>query len=81
MFGGRPSAEVREVFKHPGDIGFRDIEDFELPEGFEILNMPGHTFGMIGVKTPDDVWFVADSIMNRKALKKNPFGFLINVER
>lgn len=80
MFGGRPSAEVREVFKHPGDIGFRDIEDFELPEGFEILHMPGHTFGMIGVKTPDDVWFVADSIMNRKALKKYPFGFLINVE-
>ena len=80
MFGGRPSARVREVFKHPGDIGFKDIEDFELPEGLEILHMPGHTFGMIGVKTSDDVWFLSDSIMNRKALKKYPFGFLINVE-
>ena len=80
MFGGRPSARVREVFLHPGDIGFRDIEEFELPEGLEILHMPGHTFGMIGVKTSDGVWFLSDSIMNRKALKKYPLGFLINVE-
>lgn len=42
--------------------------------------MPGHTFGMIGIKTSDDVWFVGDALMNRKALKKYPFGYLINVE-
>ncbi len=80
MFGGRPSAGVREVFMHPGDIGFRDIENFQLPEGLEYVHMPGHTFGMIGVKTSDDVWFLSDALMNRKALKKYPFGFLINVE-
>ena len=80
MFGGRPSALVRKAFLHPGDIGFQNIEDFQLPEGLEYIHMPGHTFGMIGVKTSDGVWFVADSLMNRKALKKYPFGYLINVE-
>lgn len=81
MFGGRPSELVRTAFLHPGDIGFQNIEDFDLPEGFEYVAMPGHTFGMIGVKTPDDVWFVADSLMNYKALDKYPFGYLIDVEK
>lgn len=81
MFGARPSALVRKAFEHPGDIGFQNIEDFQLPEGFEIVPFPGHTFGMIGVKTPDDVWFVADALMNYKALDKYPFGYLIDVEK
>ena len=80
MFGGKPSALVREVFRHPGKIGFKDIESFDLPEGLEIVALPGHTFGMIGVKTSDGVWFVSDALLNRRALEKYPFGYLIDVE-
>lgn len=80
MFGGKPSESVCKAFLHPGDIGFENIENFQLPAGMECISLPGHTFGMIGVKTPDDVWFVADSLMNRKALVKYPFGYLIDVE-
>lgn len=79
MFGGKPSAAVRNAFLHPGDIGFQNIEEFQLPEGFEYIRMPGHTFGMISIKTPDDVWFVGDSLLNRKALEKYPFGYLTDV--
>lgn len=81
MFGGRPSKMIQQVFLHPGDIGFKDLEDFQLPEGLEIMEMPGHTFGMVGVKTGDGVWFVSDALMNRKALVKYSFGFLIDVEK
>lgn len=81
MFGGHPSKLVQEAFLHPGKIGFRPIEELELPEGMEILDMPGHTFGMIGVKTPDDVWFLGDALMNSRALEKYPFGYLIDVEK
>lgn len=46
----------------------------------EIVELPGHTFGMVGVKTSDDVWFVSDALLNRRALEKYPFGYLIDVE-
>lgn len=80
MFGGKPSKSVSKAFLHPGDIGFENIENLQLPEGMEYISLSGHTFGMIGVKTPDDVWFIADSLMNSKALVKYPFGYLIDVE-
>jgi len=48
--------------------------------GLEIVELPGHTFGMVGVKTSDNVWFVSDALLNRRALEKYPFGYLIDVE-
>ena len=48
--------------------------------GLEITELPGHTFGMVGVKTSDNVWFVSDALLNRRALEKYPFGYLVDVE-
>lgn len=80
MYGGDPFRELRHIFLHPGPIGFRDIEDFKLPEGLEYVRLPGHTFGMIGIKTSDDVWFIADSVLNSRCLEKYQFGYLVDVE-
>ncbi len=55
-------------------------EQYGPEVGLEIVELPGHTFGMIGVKTSDDVWFVSDALLNRRALEKYPFGYLIDVE-
>lgn len=80
MYGGYPFRELRQTFPHPGPIGFRDIEDFQLPEGLEYIRLPGHTFGMIGVKTSDGVWFIGDSVLNSRCLEKYQFGYLVDVE-
>lgn len=55
-------------------------EQYGPEVGIEIVELPGHTFGMVGVKTSDDVWFVSDALLNRRALEKYPFGYLIDVE-
>ncbi len=55
-------------------------EQYGPEVGLEIVELPGHTFGMVGVKTSDDVWFVSDALLNRRALEKYPFGYLIDVE-
>ncbi len=81
MFGGYPFRQMKQFFDHPGPIGFRDIEDFALPHGLEYMDLPGHSFGMIGVKTPDDVWFLGDSVLNQKCLEKYQFGYLVDVEK
>ena len=55
-------------------------EQYGPEVSLEIVPLPGHTFGMVGVKTSDDVWFVSDALLNRRALEKYPFGYLIDVE-
>ncbi len=78
MNGGYPCRKLRTIFSHPGMIGFRSIEKNTL-EGIEWTYLPGHTFGMIGVRTSDDIWFLADSYLSRKYLEKRSFGYLYDV--
>jgi len=78
--GGMPGIGLRRVFKHPGKIGFEPIEDNEL-EGIEWIYLPGHTFGMIGVKTSDDVWFLGDSYLSAEYLDRKSFGYLYNLDK
>ncbi|MBQ3521107.1 MAG: MBL fold metallo-hydrolase, partial [Firmicutes bacterium] len=91
MNGGKPAGKLRHIFKHPGKIGFKAIEDV-LPErtasaggdtesplhGLEWKLLPGHTFGMIGVKTPDDVWFLGDAYLSEAYMQKRSFGYLVD---
>lgn len=51
-----------------------------VPEGFEIIELPGHSFEMIGVRTPDDVVFLADSVLSVSTWEnyKLPFFYSVN---
>lgn len=79
MNGGYPAEKVRTIFAHPGMIGFRSIEK-ETPDGIDWTYLPGHSFGMIGIRTSDDIWFLGDSYLSRSFLKQYTFGFIYNVE-
>jgi len=91
MNGGKPASKLRHIFTHPGKIGFKAIEDVmpgkttsaggdtERPlHGLEWKALPGHTFGMIGVKTPDDVWFLGDAYLSEAYMQKRSFGYLVD---
>lgn len=79
MNGGYPAEKLRTIFAHPGMIGFRSIEK-ETPDGIDWAYLPGHSFGMIGIRTSDDIWFLGDSYLSRSFLKQYTFGFIYNVE-
>ena len=51
-----------------------------MPGDFEIISLPGHSFDMIGVRTPDDVVFLSDSILSKKTWDeyKLPFFYSVN---
>lgn len=51
-----------------------------IPEGFEIVGLPGHGFEMVGVRTPDDVLFLADSVLSELTWEsyKLPFFYSVN---
>lgn len=79
MNGGYPAEKLRTIFAHPGMIGFRFLEK-ETPDGIDWTYLPGHSFGMIGIRTSDDIWFLGDSYLSRSFLKQYTFGFIYNVE-
>ena len=79
MNGGYPAEKLRTIFAHPGMIGFRSLEK-ETPDGIDWTYLPGHSFGMIGIRTSDDIWFMGDSYLSRSFLKQYTFGFIYNVE-
>ncbi|MBA2727986.1 MAG: MBL fold metallo-hydrolase [Parachlamydiaceae bacterium] len=49
-----------------------DQKIFICGETFEIITLPGHTRGMIAVKTPDNVLYCGDAIFGDDTFKKYP---------
>lgn len=50
-----------------------------LPEGIDIIPLPGHAWQMIGVKTEDNVVFLADSIMSEETWEEHKLPFFNDV--
>lgn len=50
-----------------------------MPDGFQIIPLPGHFFDMVGFRTPDDVVYLADCLSSRETLEKYQIGFIYDV--
>ena len=51
-----------------------------LPEGMEIIELPGHFFDMVGFRTSDDVVYLADCLSSKETLDKYQINVLYDVE-
>lgn len=81
LFNGLPikrDADGNIPAKHMADAKLLTKE--VLPDGFDIAPLPGHTFNMYAVKTPDDVWFIGDAVLAKETfdIYKIPFCLGIN---
>lgn len=47
---------------------------------FDIIHTPGHTLDHICVRTPDDVFYLADAIMTGKTLHYSKFPYFVSPE-
>lgn len=61
LYGGYPLDEYDGKLMHI-DMNDEIYALDEIPEGVEYFHLPGHHAGMIGIKTKDDVYFVADTL-------------------
>lgn len=52
-----------------------------LPDGFDMIHLPGHNFNMVGIKTPDDVWFLGDSILMKETFESYKIPFFLNINK
>lgn len=72
---------LRNKFLQAKPSHVTDIVSFEEPlfERLEVLDLSGHMPGMIGIKTPDDVLFLSDSVLSPEILFKYPIPFCADV--
>lgn len=80
LYGGNPPKALRHKFLMAQECDAHELIPAVLPEGFELIPLPGHCFDMAGFRTPDDVVFLADCLSSRETLEKYRVGFICDVQ-
>lgn len=78
LYGGYPFKNIRNKFLLAKGSYVTQIEN-NLPEGLTYFCLGGHFFDMIGIKTDDNVYFLADSLFSEKTIEKYHLFFIYDV--
>jgi len=78
LYGGYPFRDLRNKFLLGKESKVINITD-NLPNGLEYFKLKGHFFDMIGIKTSDNVVFVADSLFSEETITKYHLFFIYDV--
>ena len=79
LYGGFPPKDLRHKFLMAQESAAEELTESVLPEGFTLLQLPGHFFDMVGFRSPDDVVYLADCLSSRETLEKYQIGFIYDV--
>lgn len=79
LYGGYPCKELRNKFLLAQPSSCQPLTAENLPEGLEVLPLPGHFFDMCGFKTADGVWFLADCLSGANIVEKYHVNFIYDV--
>ena len=79
LYGGYPMKALRHKFLLAQESNAQPLTPEHLPAGFELIPLPGHFFDMIGLRTPDDVVFLADCLSSQTTLDKYQISYVYDV--
>ena len=79
LYGGYPFKNLNNKFLRAKESTVSDIEG-NLPKGLEYFSLKGHFFDMIGIKTDDGVYFLADSLFSEETINKYHVFFIYDVK-
>ena len=79
LYGGFPFKDLRNKFLLAKESNVTNINN-HLPDGIEYFNLKGHFFDMIGIKTSDEVYFLADSLFSEETITKYHLFFIYDVQ-
>lgn len=80
LYGGYPFKELRNKFLLAKESNKVINITNNLPEGLEYFNLKGHFFDMIGIRTSDNVIFIADSLFSKETIEKYHLFFIYDVK-
>lgn len=79
LYGGYPFKNLRNKFLLAKPSNVIQIQD-NLPEGLEHFSLKGHFFDMIGIKTSDNIYFLADSLFSDETITKYHLFFIYDIK-
>ena len=79
LYGGYPFKDIRNKFLLAKKSAVTSIKN-NLPDGLEYFSLKGHFFDMIGIKTSDNIYFLADSLFSEKTITKYHLFFIYDVK-
>lgn len=79
LYGGYPCKDLRHKFLLASESDVCEITDADFPKELEVIPLRGHFFDMIGIRTPDNVVFLADCISSKSTLEKYQISFIYDV--
>lgn len=79
LYGGYPCKDLRHKFLLAQESAVDYLDESVLPNGMEIIPLPGHFFDMVGFRTADNVVFLADCLSSAETLEKYRVGFIYDV--
>lgn len=78
LYGGFPFKDIKNKFLLAKESIVKSIKG-NLPDGLEYFTLKGHFFDMIGIKTSDNVYFLADSLFSEETITKYHLFFIYDV--
>ena len=81
LYGGYPCKELRNKFLMAEPSKTTDNIINYLPDGLEYIHLGGHYFDMVGIKTSDDIYFLADCLFGDNIINKYHFSFIYDVKK
>ena len=79
LFGANPPKDLRHKFLMAEPCDALPLTADCLPDGMEILPLPGHSWDMVGFRTADNVVYLADCLSSAETLEKYQISFLVDV--
>ena len=79
LYGGYPFKGIQNKFLMAKSSNVISLQN-NIPDGLEFFSLKGHFFDMIGIKTSDDVYFLADSLFSEETITKYHVFFLYDVK-
>ena len=79
LYGGFPGRDLRHKFLMAQPSDALPLTEDVLPEGWQLIPLPGHSFDMVGFRTADGVVYLADCLSSRETLEKYRISFLWDV--
>ena len=81
LFGSCPPHELQNKFLMAKESVVTELTEELLPEGLSMIELPGHSDAQFGLRTCDDVVFLADCLVGQETLDKYRISYIFDMGR
>ena len=81
LYGANPHGELKHKFLLAQESVCENINSINFPPELSVVDLSGHSPEMIGIMTPDNVLFVADSVSSHIILAKYGISYIYDINK